>query len=141
MSREVKRVPLDFAWPQGEVWEGYLMPDKIWLRNVLAHGRAKKITVITTSQRPVDVPRSVFTEATYVSVFRLNDKKDVQRVAEFTPPGMLEKRLPDFHSFWYSPAHHRADDPYPYVILSPVPGADAIFELIDSRLRPKHSLI
>jgi hypothetical protein len=28
MSREVKRVPIDFAWPQGEVWEGYLAPDK-----------------------------------------------------------------------------------------------------------------
>lgn len=26
--REVRRVPLDFDWPQGEVWEGYLMPGK-----------------------------------------------------------------------------------------------------------------
>jgi hypothetical protein len=26
--REVKRVPLDFDWPRGEVWRGYLMPDK-----------------------------------------------------------------------------------------------------------------
>jgi hypothetical protein len=27
--REVKRVPLDFDWPRGEVWGGYLMPDKL----------------------------------------------------------------------------------------------------------------
>lgn len=26
MGREVKRVPLDFDWPQGEVWEGYNVP-------------------------------------------------------------------------------------------------------------------
>lgn len=26
MGRELKRVPLDFAWPQGQVWEGYLNP-------------------------------------------------------------------------------------------------------------------
>ena len=28
MSREVKRVALDFSWPLNEVWEGFLMPDK-----------------------------------------------------------------------------------------------------------------
>lgn len=29
MSREVKRVPLDFGWPLNKVWEGYLMPDSL----------------------------------------------------------------------------------------------------------------
>jgi hypothetical protein len=29
MSREVRRVPLDFNWPIGEVWEGYQMPDRL----------------------------------------------------------------------------------------------------------------
>lgn len=28
MSREVRRVPLDFDWPLEEVWEGYLTPEK-----------------------------------------------------------------------------------------------------------------
>lgn len=28
MSNEVKRVPLDFAWPLHEVWEGFLRPDR-----------------------------------------------------------------------------------------------------------------
>lgn len=27
--RDVKRVPLDFDWPVGEVWEGYLSPDSL----------------------------------------------------------------------------------------------------------------
>lgn len=29
MGREARRVPLDFDWPQGEVWEGYVMPDRL----------------------------------------------------------------------------------------------------------------
>lgn len=29
MGREAKRVPLDFDWPQGETWHGYLMPDSL----------------------------------------------------------------------------------------------------------------
>lgn len=132
-------------WEHGDaglyIDEGYLVPDKAWLRNILAQGRSLGITVITTSQRPVDVSRSVFTESSYISVFRLNDKKDLQRVGEFTPSGMLENRLPDYHSFWYSPKHHKADDLRPYTILSPVPGADEIADRIDARLRPQHSLI
>ncbi len=27
MGREIKRVPLDFGWPLGETWSGYLPPD------------------------------------------------------------------------------------------------------------------
>lgn len=29
MSREVKRVPVDFDWPLNEVWQGYLMPENL----------------------------------------------------------------------------------------------------------------
>lgn len=29
MGRDVRRVPLDFDWPQGETWVGYLMPDRL----------------------------------------------------------------------------------------------------------------
>lgn len=29
MGREVKRVPLEFDWPLGEVWDGYLMPKRL----------------------------------------------------------------------------------------------------------------
>lgn len=29
MSREVRRVPLDFDWPLNKVWSGYLMPDNL----------------------------------------------------------------------------------------------------------------
>ena len=26
MGRELKRVPMGFDWPQGEIWEGYVNP-------------------------------------------------------------------------------------------------------------------
>lgn len=29
MSRELRRVPLDFDWPLKKVWQGYLMPDEL----------------------------------------------------------------------------------------------------------------
>jgi hypothetical protein len=136
---------LEKLWHHGNaglyIDESYLMPDKAWLRNVMAQGRSLGITVIAATQRPVDVSRSLFTEASYVSVFRLNDDKDIQRVREFTPKGMMDRRLPDFHSFWYSPKHHRAIDPFPYAILAPVPSADVIVETIDERLRPRHKMI
>lgn len=134
---------LEKLWTHGNagvyIDEGYLMPDQSWLRNVLAQGRSLNITVVTASQRPAYVPRSVFTEASYVSVFYLNDKDDKKRVEEFTLPGLLDTPLPEYHSFWYSRFAHR--EVPPYAVLSPVPGTDAIVEMIDSRLRPKHVLI
>jgi DNA helicase HerA-like ATPase len=136
---------LEKLWRNGNAWlfidEGYLMPDKAWLRNVLAQGRSLGITVVTCSQRPVDVPLSIFTEATYISIFHLNFKKDKQRVEEYTIEGLSESRLPDYHSYWYDRSQHKATDPKPYVVLSPVPGAEQIVEVIDSRLRPRHSIL
>lgn len=29
MGRELRRVPLDFDWPIGEIWQGFLMPDRL----------------------------------------------------------------------------------------------------------------
>jgi hypothetical protein len=29
MSRQVRRVPLDFDWPMNKVWEGYLLPERL----------------------------------------------------------------------------------------------------------------
>jgi DNA helicase HerA-like ATPase len=127
-------------WEKGEtglyIDEAYLLPDKDAIQNILAQGRSMRIPVIAASQRPVNVPRSIFTEASHIAVFRLNDKKDKQRVGEFTPPGMIEERLPDYHSFWYNVKDHKADDPTPYWKLKPVPMADQIVEVINDRLRP-----
>lgn len=131
-------------WERGHtglyIDEAYLLPNKEAIKNILAQGRSLRIPVIAASQRPVDVPRSIFTEASHIAVFRLNDRRDKKTVAEFTPDGMLEKRLPDFHCFWYSVKDHSAGDLQPYHVLSPVPIADKIVETINDRLAPEYKV-
>ncbi len=134
------------VWEKGStglyIDEAYLLPNKEAIKNILAQGRSLRIPVIASSQRPVDVPRSIFTEASHIAVFRLNDDRDKKTVREFTPkhmmfaPGGQERRLPDYHSFWYSVKDHRADDKTPYHVLSPVPKAKKIVEAINDRLAP-----
>jgi DNA helicase HerA-like ATPase len=132
------------VWEKGHtglyIDEAYLLPNKEAIKNILAQGRSLRIPVIAASQRPVDVPRSIFTEASHIAVFRLNDRRDKKTVAEFTPDGMLENRLPDFHSFWYSVKDHSAGDLKPYHVLSPVPTADKIVETINDRLAPEYKV-
>lgn len=134
-------------WERGNVGlyidEAYLLPNKAAIQNILAQGRSLRIPVIAASQRPVTVPRSIFTEASHIAVFRLNDERDRETVARFTPKGMLysqkgeEKRLPDFHSFWYSVKDHKSGDPAPYHVLRPAPPPEKIVEAINARLAPK----
>lgn len=132
------------VWERGHIGlyidEAYLLPNKEAIKNILAQGRSLRIPVIAASQRPVDVPRSLFTEASHIAVFRLNDRRDKKTVAEFTPDGMLENRLHDFHSFWYSVKDHSAGDLKPWHVLSPVPKADKIVETINDRLAPEYKV-
>jgi len=121
--------------------EAYLLPDKDALQNLLAQGRSKRIPVIAASQRPVNVPRSIFSEASHIALFRLNDRRDKKIVSEFTPDGMTEKRLPDYHSFWYNVSDHKVDDPTPYFHLEPVPPAEEIVGVINDRLKPTTKLL
>lgn len=119
--------------------EAYLLPNKAAIKNILAQGRSLRIPGIFASQRPVDVPRSIFTEASHIAVFRLNDERDKKIVREFTPEGMLDrnkKRLPKYHSYWYNVKDHDEADEFPYFVLSPVPEASKIVEIINDRLAP-----
>lgn len=130
------------VWEAGEtglyIDEAYLLPDKGALKNILAQGRSLRLPVIAASQRPVDVQRSLFSEASHIAVFRLNDRRDKKTVQEFTPPGMMDRRLPDFHAFWYNVKDHRADDgDEAYFVLDPVPQADVIVQRINDRLAPE----
>lgn len=121
--------------------EAYLLPDKVWMRNILAQGRSKRIPTICASQRPVDVQRSIFSEASHLAVFRLNDDDDKKRVRQFSPKGMLDTRLPEHHCTWYSPKWHSYDDPTPWFVLKPVPKPEEIAERINERLKPVFKII
>jgi hypothetical protein len=120
--------------------EGTLVPDKAAFSAVLRQGRSKNIPVITLSQRPVDLPRSVYTESEHIAVMSLQDERDKKTVSYFTPDGMLDKRLKKFHSYWYNIGQHDDTDERPWFEVAPVPDADKIRELLQSRLAPRHRI-
>lgn len=132
------------VWNAGNIGiffdEGTLVPDKKAFSALLRQGRSKNIPLITCSQRPVDLPRSVFTESEHIAVFPLQDRRDRQTVGFFTPDGMLDKRQNKYHSFWYDIGQHENDDPTPWFEVAPVPDAETIRELIQSRLAPRHRI-
>lgn len=121
--------------------EAYLLPDQDAITNILAQGRSKKIPCIFASQRPVTIPRSIFSESSHIAVFRLNDRRDKKTVAEFTPPGMIEDRLADYHCCWYSPKWEESGDAKPWYVLTPVPPAETIVDQISERLRPSYKVV
>lgn len=111
--------------------EGYMVPEKGALQGILTQGRSKQIPRIILTQRPSRVSRFVFSEANFYSVFYLQDKRDLKTVEEMLPEGLLEDRLPRYHSLWYDADADQAR------IMLPVPDADTICDDIDRRLSPK----
>lgn len=98
----------DWLW---EVWskenigifcdEVSLVPQKEAFKSILRQGRSKRIPVIACTQRPVDCDREVFSEANYVSVFRVKDRRDYKIIQEFTGNAAIDAPLPQHWSYWY----------------------------------------
>lgn len=110
--------------------EGYLLPDfrsYKGFRTLLTQGRSLDIPLITLTQRPVDLDRFVISEADYYAMFHFNDREDRKKVGRFLPFD-VEKRLPEFHSYWYDVGQDFG------TVLAPAPHPDKIAEAIQSRL-------
>jgi DNA helicase HerA-like ATPase len=86
--------------------EASLMPDRDAFRAVLQQGRSKRIPVIACTQRPVDVKRALFSEASYFCIYRLQDRRDA-RVIEGFVPGDLSAPMPPHHWRWYDVAANK----------------------------------
>lgn len=120
--------------------EGYMIsPRDPALNSLYTQGRSKEIPIITLSQRPSGISRRAVSEATFVQVFRLTDKRDWKTMQEVVPvkldPYMRpmngqQRLMPDYHSLYYDT---REDDP---VIARPVPGDEEIFEQLRVKLIP-----
>lgn len=112
--------------------EGYMVPKTSkGFQACLTQGRAKRIPLITLSQRPVEISRFVFSEASMVAAFFLNDVRDQKTVQQFMPPGVLKDRLPDYHSRWYDVGQDQL-----YTLL-PAPHPDELRNRIYDRLKPR----
>lgn len=133
------------VWKQTEIGlffdEGALLNrNSQVVKTIMVTGRALHIPVYTLSQRPVGLGRHVFSEQNFYMGFHLNDARDRDTVAEWTPDygvweGRQELRLPKFHSRWYDVGADFS------TILGPVPRAEHILQRFDDRLKPRKRFI
>lgn len=85
-------------------------------RSLLTRGRSDESACWIGVQRPAGVTRYPFSESTCFYVFRLNDKEDRQRVAQFTHPA-LENPVSKRFQFWFYRGTDEQDEPH---ILGPI---------------------
>lgn len=84
------------------------------VNRIMKQGRSKHIPCISCTQRPVWLPRSVFSEADYFALLRLNDDDDRRTVKRFINADVFRK-LDEYHSLYYDVSRDRA------ALLTPVP--------------------
>jgi hypothetical protein len=97
------------VWKRGNIGlyvdEAALMPDGDAFPAILQQGRSKRIPVIACAQRPVNVARGLFSEANFVCVYRMTDRRDYKVVEGFVP-GDLAEPLPWHCWHWYDRERH-----------------------------------
>lgn len=109
--------------------EVYEIPDSSDFRRILTQGRSKRIPAICLSQRPAFIPLFIISECEHLIAFRLQRRKDRQKLEENVDELDLSKSLPKFHSYWYSvEAEH-------VFKLKPVPEREVLLKRIDDRLK------
>lgn len=119
------------VWERGNIGlyidETYLMPDRSAFPAIYQQGRSLRIPVIACTQRPVAVPRPIFSEAGFFAVFHMADKRDYAVVEGFVP-GDLSAPMPPFHWWWYD-VQRRV-----LLHMGPVPTPKYVAALLASRL-------
>jgi hypothetical protein len=125
-------------WKQEQVGimvdEGFMLNDSEAFNTILMQGRSKRIPVIILTQRPVFVSRFVFSEASFIQVFRVIDKRDRKTISEFTPifgdKETSNETLPPYYSYYYDVSAHKL------VTLKPVPPMPVINRTFQDKLKP-----
>lgn len=102
--------------------------------SIMMQGRSKNISTTNLSQRPVECTRFIFSEASHIAVFHLNDVRDQKTVEGFFPDD-LSLVLPEFHSRWYDIKRNKI------FRLRPVPNEDSIRERFAERLKPRRRFL
>jgi hypothetical protein len=116
--------------------EGYMMSESRAYDALLTQGRTKNIPVITGTQRPVKVSRFVFSEATFIQVYDLNDARDYDIVREFVPDSpssapLFSRPLQDYYS-WYIDTERKQ-----VFMFKPMPDKAIILATINQQLHTR----
>jgi hypothetical protein len=116
--------------------EGYMIaPRSPAFQAILTQGRSKGIPVILLTQRPTWVTRFAFSEADYIQLFQLTDRRDVKLVKEFMPMP-IETTLPGpYYSWWWDNGRNFK------AVLAPVPDREEILDAFYERSRPERRVI
>jgi hypothetical protein len=111
--------------------EGMMLKGSRAFRNIMIQGRSKHIPCITLTQLPVDLPRPVFTEATFVQVFYVLDKRYRKIVSEFTP--LTDENIDSLRRYysWYYDVPNRSK-----TLLRPSPPLETTLKQFEIMLRP-----
>jgi len=108
--------------------EGYMLSDDPAFMALLTQGRSRRIPMMVLSQRPSWITRFAFTEAQFIQLFSLTDRRDLKTVAQFVSyDGIEELALPEYHSLYFDVARNRS------WILKPVPPETEILATIQQR--------
>lgn len=67
----------------------------------IQQGRSKNIPIIACTQRPVGVPRGLFSEASFVCVYDVTDERDLKLIRGFVPGALIDGQPPRFHWRWW----------------------------------------
>lgn len=126
------------VWEHGRVGlfvdEAYMMPRDKAYPAILTQGRSRQVPTINLMQRPAWVPRFVFSEASFFTVFRLSVRDDQKKVEEILPNGSICS-VPEFCSIWYNVKKNTVR------YLLPTESADEILDRFEFRLKPKRKVI
>lgn len=99
--------------------EAYMMPMGEAWPSILIQGRSMRIPVIACSQRPVNVARELFSEASFFCVYRMLDRRDYRTIEGFVPAD-IGTPLPKHAWHWYDVENDEL------LALKPVPAPDKV---------------
>ena len=108
--------------------EAHLLPDRSdAFKALLVTGRSRQIPMMVVSQRPVWVPREVFSESNHHIVFDMSRYDDRKMAGSFVDPdGEALPRLKAFHSIWNDVRQNRRFQ------MGPAPlAAHSIIKIVD----------
>lgn len=124
------------VWEQGDIGlfvdEAALMPNGEAFRAILQQGRSKRIPVIACMQRPVDVKRALFSEASYFCIYRMQDARDYKIVQGFAPAEISTSQR-RHHWRWYDVQNHEL------LNMLPVPKPAEVATLVRDKLPVAYS--